>query len=115
MKILSPKIHGFLDLLTVVIFALAPTAADFTGLPATICYVLAVVHLLLTTSTKFPLGVIKQIQFPVHGIIEIIVSIALIVLPFALGWTGTERNFFIGISIVIFVVWLLSDYKAVKK
>lgn len=109
MKILSPKIHGFLDILTVLIFAAAPTLFNFGGLPATICYVLAVVHLVLTLATAFPLGIVKIVPLLVHGTIELIVSTALVILPFILGWTGAARNFFIGIGIVIFIVWLISD------
>ena len=115
MKILSPKLHGFLDILTVIIFALAPTGFGFVGLPAAICYILAVVHLLLTIMTAFPLGMKKDIPFPIHGGIELVVAIALIALPFILGWTDATRNFFIGIGIVIFIVWLLSDYQNTRR
>ena len=34
MKILNPTVHGYLDFLTVIIFAVAPTVLDFGGLPA---------------------------------------------------------------------------------
>lgn len=111
MKILSPKIHGYLDFLTVIIFAAAPTVFGFDGLPATISYVLAVVHLLLTLATAFPMGVVKIVPLPVHGAIELIVAIVLVVLPFVLGFTDAARNFFVGIGIVIFIVWLISDYR----
>ncbi len=109
MKILSPKIHGYLDFLTVIIFALAPTVFGFDGLPATISYILAVVHLLLTLATAFPLGIVKIVPLLVHGGIELIVAVALVILPFILGFTEAARNFFIGIGIVIFIVWLISD------
>ncbi len=109
MKILSPKIHGYLDFLTVIIFALAPTLFGFNGLPATISYVLAVVHLLLTLATAFPLGIVKIVPLLVHGGIELVVAIVLVILPFILGFTEAARNFFVGIGIVIFIVWLISD------
>lgn len=109
MKILSPKIHGFLDIVTVLIFAAAPTLFNFGGLPATICYILAVVHLLLTLATAFPLGIVKIVPLLIHGAIELIVAIVLVILPFILGFTETARNFFVGIGIVIFIVWLISD------
>ncbi|CAN5312469.1 hypothetical protein BH20ACI1_BH20ACI1_05240 [soil metagenome] len=109
MKILSPKIHGYLDFLTVIIFALAPTVFGFDGLPATISYILAVVHLLLTLTTAFPLGIVKIVPLLVHGGIELIVAVALVILPFILDFTEGARNFFVGIGIVIFIVWLISD------
>lgn len=115
MKILSSTIHGYLDFLTVIIFAVAPTVFGFDGLPAYISYALAVIHLILTLITAFPKGIIGIVPFTIHGGIELIISIALIILPFILGFAETPRNFFIGIGIVIFIVWLLSDYKTNKK
>ncbi len=111
MKILSGKIHGYLDFLTVIIFAVAPTVLGFGGLPAYISYILAVVHISLTLVTAFPKGIIGIVPFPIHGGIELIISIVLVILPFILGFAETPRNFFIGIGIVIFVVWLLTDYR----
>ncbi len=111
MKILSPKIHGYLDFLTVIFFAVAPTVLGFDGLPAYISYALAVIHLGLTLITAFPKGIIGIVPFSVHGGIELIVSIVLLMLPFILGFAETPRNFFVGIGVVIFVVWLLSNYR----
>ncbi len=111
MKVLSPMLHGYIDFLTVVIFAVAPTVFGFDGLPAYIAYALAVIHLVLTLTTAFPKGVVGVVPFAVHGLIEIVVAIVLVILPFVFGWTDAPRNFFIGIGIVIFLVWLLSDYR----
>lgn len=114
MKILSSTVHGYLDFITVIIFAVAPTVFGFDGLPAYISYALAVIHLILTLITAFPKGIIGIVPFTIHGAIELVVSIALIILPLILGFAETPRNFFICIGIVIFVVWLLSNYKTNK-
>lgn len=116
MKILSPKVHGYLDYLVVVAFALAPTIFGLTGLPATISYVLAVVHLALTLITAFPLGVASLVPFTVHGWVELLVSIGLVALPFIAGFSDAPdaRNFYIVAGAVIFIVWLITDYKAAK-
>ena len=111
MKVLSPMLHGYLDFLTVIIFAVAPTVFGFGGTPAYIAYALAAIHLVLTLTTAFPKGIIGIVPFAVHGLIEIVVAIVLVILPFVLGFTDAPRNFFIGIGIVIFLVWLLSDYR----
>ncbi len=115
MKILSPKLHGYLDFLTVILFAVAPTVLGFGGLPAYISYALAVIHISLTLVTAFPKGIIGIVPFTIHGGIELIVSIALIMLPFILGFAETPRNFFMGIGVIIFIVWLLSNYKINNK
>lgn len=116
MKILSPKVHGILDYVVVVAFALAPTLFHFSQLPAVISYALAVIHLLLTLTTAFPLGVVKWIPFTIHGSLELIVSVALVVLPWVAGFAGeaAARLYFVSSGVVIFVVWLLTDYKAAR-
>ncbi len=114
MKILNPTVHGLLDYLVVAAFALAPTIFGLEGAPATISYILAVVHLLLTVLTAFPPGLIKIVPVIFHGWIEFIVAVCLIGLPFITGFTGTARNFYVATGIIILVVWLITDYKATE-
>jgi len=112
MKILSPAVHGVLDYVVVAAFAAAPTVVGFSGLPATISHLLAVVHLGLTLATAFPLGVWKLVPLGVHGAIELIVSALLVPLPWIVGFAADTRarDFFVGAGVVIFLTWLLSDY-----
>lgn len=113
MNILSSKIHGLLDYVVVVAFALAPTIFGLSGLPATISYVLAVVHLLLTLTTA-SIGAANFVPLAVHGVIELIVSIFLIALPFVAGFDNAARNFYLGAGITIFLVWLITNYRAAE-
>lgn len=112
MKILTPRTHGFLDYLTVITFLLAPTLFGLSGLPATISYLLAVVHLVLTLVTASPLGLVKAVPFKLHGVVELVVAILLVLLPWLLGFASvpTARNFYVAAGIVIFIVWLVTDY-----
>jgi hypothetical protein len=112
MKVLSPKLHGYLDYLVVLIFAMAPCALGFSTVPMVISYSLAGIHLALTLLTNFPLGVIKVIPLKIHGLIELIVGPCLVALPFVLKLTGepAAEYFYIVTGIVIFLVWLLTDY-----
>lgn len=114
MKILSPRLHGYLDYVTVLWFLVAPMLFQFSGIPAIISYALAAIHLLLTLSTAFPLGIVKAISFKIHSTIEFIVSFALIALPWLLGFASiiSARNFYLVSGIVIFVVWLVTNYTA---
>ena len=111
MKAITPGIHAYLDYVTVAIFVVAPPLLGLTGLAELISYVLAAVHLALTLVTDFQLGVIKAVPFPMHGWVERIVGPVLVVLPFALGFQGTARIFYIVIGIVIIAVGLLTDYR----
>jgi hypothetical protein len=114
MKILSPFVHGILDFVVVIAFALAPTVLQFAGTPRTLCYVLAVVHAAMTLITAFPLGALKIIPFPVHGLIELVAAVFIILAPWILGFTDglDAKRFYVAAGIVILVVVLLTDYKA---
>jgi hypothetical protein len=116
MKILSARVHGFLDFVVVALFALAPTALHLTGMPATLSYLLAGVHLLITLLTNFPAGIFKFIPFWIHGWIELIVAPTLVICPWVLGFSGdqTAMIFFIAAGFAVFLVWLLTDYNGVK-
>ncbi len=106
---LSPRTHGILDYVTVAVFALAPVLLGLEGWAATASYVLAGVHLLMTLTTAFPLGVVRMVPFTLHGMVELIVGVALIALAF-LVFDGTGRVFFATMGVVILAVWAATDY-----
>ncbi len=114
MKVISPRIHGYLDFLTVVIFLLAPTLLGLSQLSAILAYGLAVVHLIVTLASDFPFGVVKLIPFTIHGWIERMVGPLLIAVPFILNLSTEEaaRNFYIAMGIIIIIVGVLTDYQA---
>ena len=117
MKILSPRIHGYLDYVVVITFLAAPTLLGLSGIPAVISYALSIIHLAVTLLTDFPLGIIKAIPIKLHSTIEFLVSFTLIALPWLLGFASVipARNFYIVVAgVVIFVAWLVTDYKAEK-
>lgn len=111
MKILSPRIHGYVDYLIVATFFVAPIILGLEELPAFISYILAVIHLLLTVLSDFPLGFAKVIHFKKHGWIETIVGPLLLLLPFIVGLSGTAQIFYITMGMIISIVALLTDYK----
>ncbi len=117
MKILSPRVHGYLDYVVVVAFALAPSLLNFSETPATVSYVLAAVHLIETLITRFPLGVFKILPFTVHGSIEFVLSFLLVAMPWVFGYSNepAARNYYVGAGIGLFVVWLITDYKAADR
>ncbi len=114
MKVISPRIHGYFDFLTVFIFLLAPTLLELGQLSAMLAYSLAVVHLIVTLASDFPFGVVKLIPFTIHGWIERMVGPLLIAIPFILNFSNEEvaRNFYIAMGIIIIVVGMLTDYQA---
>ena len=116
MRILSPRVHGVIDLVTVAVLLLAPTLVGLGGSPAAIAYSLAAIHLFLTLLTRYPLGVWKQIPFVYHGIVELIVGISLLLLPSFAGYGpgSPAKRFYLAMGAVILVVWALTAYRGTE-
>ena len=81
-----------------------------------LAYALAIIHLVMTLVTDFPLGVVKFIPFTIHGWVERVVGPVLIIVPFVLGFSTNvvARNFYIAIGVVIVLVGLVTDYKGTE-
>lgn len=67
----------------------------------------------VTLLTDMPMGVIKIIPIKLHSIVEWLVAPVLIIgaLAFPNLVTG-GRGFFVTAGVIIFAVWLVSDYSA---
>ena len=114
MRILGPVSHGVIDYLMVILIAAGPSFAGFSGRQATFCYLLAAVHLLVTIITRFPLGVTKTLPFALHGAIEIVVAVFLVILPWLANFSAgvSSRNFFVMIGLLMLFIWLLTDFRS---
>ncbi|GAA3951915.1 SPW repeat domain-containing protein [Allohahella marinimesophila] len=115
MKVLDPKVHGVLDYLLAIAFLIAPSVFGFVEVAATVSYVIGVIYLLTSIVTKYPLGLVKLLPFPVHGVLEGIMAAAWIVFPWIFGFAddAAARNFFIIAGVGLLVVVALTDYKGV--
>lgn len=113
LRVLSPLVHGVLDYAVVAGFAAAPSLFGFSTLPATLAWVLAGVHLVVTLATAFPLGVVKVIPFPVHGGLETVVALGLLALPWLGGFEAetAARNFYLGAGASVLLVVALTNYR----
>ena len=117
MNKLSAEAHGILDYVTVLLLFVSPTVFQFHKIGSVFTYTLAAVHLLLTLSTDFRAGIFKFIPLRVHGLIEITVSIVLVGVAgwFKISGDTAESYFYLIFSIVLFIVWVASDYRAAIK
>lgn len=114
MKLLSPRIHGYIDYLFVPVLLLAPSVLGFGGIAAGLCYGLALFHLLMSLLTAYPLGVAKIIPFtPVHAGIEVVAAIGLIIAPWLFGFSADRpaRWFFLLAGAALGIVWVITDYQ----
>jgi len=110
-KILSPMVHGVLDLVVVVVFALAPSLIGLEGTPAVLAYVLAVVHLVMSVVTAgLPISLRSLVPLPAHGMIELVVGVALTLIGL-LAFDGAASTFYLFIGVIILLVFAISRYE----
>ncbi|WP_291131657.1 hypothetical protein [Flavobacterium sp. UBA7682] len=117
MKIINSKIHGFLDYVVVAFLLVSPHLFNLPATTSLFTYILAGIHFVLTVLTNFELGLFKVVPFEVHGTIEVVVSILLVIAAFVLGVVDNSlaRNFYLGIALVVFLTWLFTDYGSFKR
>ena len=114
MRILSATTHGIIDYLLVLFLAASPSLFHMEGVLSTITYSLAGIHLLLTILTNYDPGLIKVIPFRVHGLIEIVVAVALGVLGFYFYNIGSTLGFYFyfALAAAVLVVFILTDFRS---
>ena len=112
MRFISARVHGMIDIVAIAAFLLGPLLFRLGGSPALISYTIGVVHLVVTLLTRYPLGVKKIIPFPVHGILELIVGVFLLVLPALAGYGpgSPAKRFYMLVGGFLLVVWALTAY-----
>jgi len=113
-KILTPRVHGYLDYGAVLLLALAPTLFGFSGTPAALCYVFAILQGGMSLMTAYPLGMAKVIPFTIHGGIESGAALFLFASPWIFGFNdlSAARNFFLAAAIGLGCVIAVTNYKA---
>lgn len=114
MRILNARAHGILDYVLVVVLVVTPFVAGLGGLVALLVFLLAALHLVVTLTTRFPVGAVGIIPFWVHGLIELLVAAFLVAAPFLIGFGpgSPARRAYVALAALIFLVWLLTDYGA---
>jgi hypothetical protein len=115
MKILSPTTHGVLDYLLAIAFLAAPAFFGFESeTAASLARIIGIAYLAVSFLTRYPLGALKWIPFPVHGVLEAIMAAAWIVMPWLFGFAGdvAARNFFIIAGAALLAVCAITNYRA---
>jgi len=117
MKPISAKPHGVLDYATGSLLLISPWLFGFHDLSSSATYTMVamgIVVILLSLVTNYPLGLIKAVPFRVHGVIETIGALALLVSPWFMGYSDFDvaRNLAIIVSIAWLGVVALTNYSA---
>lgn len=114
MKLLSPRLHGYLDYAIVVVLGSAPLALRFEPVPAAICYSIALAHFIVSLVSDHPLGAVRKIPFAVHGALELSFGVALLASPWVFRFSagGPTRIFFVAAGVLLLLVVLTTRYAA---
>lgn len=112
MKLLSPRLHGYVDYAVVVLLALAPLALRFGPVSTTVSCVAALTHLVVTLLSEQPLGAARKIPFPVHGALEFSLGVGLVASPWLFGFSaeGPARIFSVVTGLALLIVVLATRY-----
>lgn len=97
----------------IVVIAVALAVGGSTEAVATGVAVGAVV-LVLSALTRYPLGIVRIVPFPVHSAGDYLAAALLIVAPFALGFSDTDRGlstFYIVAGVAVAAVSLVTNYQ----
>jgi len=113
-KLVPAWLHGIGDYgagLALIIGALIAGGTDEAVLTGV---VLGAVLLAVSLVTRYPLGAVKAVPFPVHSAGDYLGALLLILAPFALDFTDTDGGltaFYIAVGAVVLLLSLVTDYQ----
>jgi hypothetical protein len=115
MKLIDPRTHGYIDYIYDAIFLIAPSLFGFSATAANISYSFMLLHFGMNLITRYPLGLFRWLPFPVHGGIELVASILMILMPWIAGFAPDDlagRNFFVIAGLALLGVWGSTNYRS---
>src|SRR5215831_15029805 len=97
MRLIGAWSHAIIDYVMVIILVIGPGIAGFAGQQATVAYVLAGTIFTLAVLTRYPLGVIRVLRFALHGAVELLLALLILVLPWLPNFSRGvhSRNFYL--------------------
>jgi hypothetical protein len=113
-KLLPAWFHAIADYAVgILLIVVALVDNGSTGAVATGVVVGAVV-LIVSALTRYPLGIVKVLPFPVHSGGDYLAAALLIVAPFALNFADAEGGmaaFYVAMGVAVLAVSLLTNYQ----
>ncbi len=108
MKFITKKIHAFIDYpvaLTLIILPFILGLGETNVIAFYASVVTGIAALILTLITDHQTGVFKLVSYKVHLIIDFIVGLTFVILPFVLDFHGLDFFYYLvnGIAVLIVV------------
>lgn len=100
---LPPLVHGSVEYVVGVLFIVAPFLFDFVDGKATAAaIVVGLVILALTATSALPTALVQGVSVSVHATADVVLALALVALPFGLGFAdeGPPTALFITAGVV---------------
>jgi hypothetical protein len=111
MRLIGKWSHVLIDVVFLIALVFGPAYAGFSGRQADLAWILAGVMFLIVALT-----LIKAIGFAIHGFVEIVVVLLILIAPwfwdFARG--VHSRNFYLFVGVVMLVIWLMTDFRGAR-
>ncbi len=112
--IVPPLIHGILDYPLAALLIVGPLELGFDAPAAKwIAFAFGVGAAVLAVGTAWPTGIVRIIPPLLHGYADITVTVALIVLPFIIGFSGhtTALVFYLAVGATGLVATLATRFE----
>lgn len=119
MKVLKPLPHAIIDYAWAAQMMSAPWMFKFNKDQAakrhSLCAGAAIVGLSLFT--RYPLGAVKTISFPAHGVIEAVAGVMTLVAPWTMGFANNKRAKWLHVvsGLSTLAVVAITDYQAAER
>lgn len=113
MKILNPTSHGALDYALAFAFLVLPGWLEFTQAAASVSYLVGAVYLAASLVTRYPLGLLKVLPFPMHGALEAAMAVAWLAAPWLFGFADDvpARTVFVCAGVALLLAVSVTRYR----
>ncbi len=111
--ILSPVVHGVLDYPLAAVLIVLPIVLSFDDAAAKwIAFAFGIAATVLAVGTAWPTGIVRVIPPVLHAYADISVTVALIVLPFIVGFSDhtTALVFYLVVGVPVLAATLVTRF-----
>jgi len=113
-RLLPAWFHAIADYAVAALLIVVPIVAGGSRLAVATGVTVGIVVTVVSALTRYPLGVVKVLPFTVHSAGDYLAAALLVIAPFALAYTGTDRGlsvFYAAAGAAVLAVSLITNYQ----
>jgi hypothetical protein len=118
LRLLRPGTHALADYAAALTLIIAAIVADGPAKAGTFGLVLGIGYLLISLMTRYPLGLVKVIPFPVHSAADYLGGLTLIAGPFLFNFYDNNKGLslaYILTGIAVIAVSMITNYEWTRR